>query len=220
MIASNPVALVKIPLTAASVPVRLSFAPSAIDFGEVLKGDSLVRSIVVHNLSTRSVSFDSVTLAGKPFSLQTSLPTVLGDGDSAAVRVRFAPIAAGVYQDTVRFTYEGLLTRVPVHGISRDPTSAVGHDSSSVPRTFQLAQNFPNPFNPSTEIRYQLAEPGMVRLIVYDLVGQEVGVLVNKYQPAGYYATRFDAKGISSGVYVYRLMAGDFVQSRRTVLIK
>ena len=220
MIASNPVALVKIPLKAASVPVRLSFAPSAIDFGEVLKGDSLVRSIVVHNHSTRSVTLDSASISGKPFSIQSTMPEVLLVGDSVALRVRFAPIAAGVYLDTVRFTYEGLLTRVPVHGISRDPSSAVGFDSSSVPRTFLLAQNFPNPFNPSTEILYQLAEAVVVRLVVFDLLGREVAVLVNQSQPAGYYAIRFDVKALSSGVYVYRLIAGDFLQSRKMMLMQ
>ena len=100
-------------------------------------------------------------------------------------------------------------------------------DRSSVPTTFAVDQNFPNPFNPTTVIRYRIAGTGSrgggttdVRLVVYDLVGREVALLVNEQQSPGSYEARFDAAGLPSGVYLYRLTAGTFVQTNKMVLIK
>lgn len=88
------------------------------------------------------------------------------------------------------------------------------------PDGFALAQNYPNPFNPATVLRYTLPVAGSVRLAVYDLLGREVAVLVDETQAPGTYAATFDAAGLSSGVYVYRLTAGSFVQARRMMLVK
>jgi hypothetical protein len=83
-----------------------------------------------------------------------------------------------------------------------------------------LAQNYPNPFNPSTTITYELPGSSMVTLSVYDLLGHEVSVLVNERREAGHHDVRFDASGVAAGVYLYRLQAGGFVQTRKLLLIK
>jgi hypothetical protein len=88
------------------------------------------------------------------------------------------------------------------------------------PATFALLQNYPNPFNPITRLKYSVAQPGMVKLTVYDLLGQEVAILVNQHQPAGSYEVMFDASHLASGIYVYRLEAGSFVASKKLVLIR
>ena len=80
---------------------------------------------------------------------------------------------------------------------------------------FQLHENYPNPFNPSTTIRYELPKASIVRLSVYDILGREVSVLVNERKNAGAYQVKFDAAGLASGLYLYRLTAGSFVQTRR-----
>jgi len=85
---------------------------------------------------------------------------------------------------------------------------------------FQLQQNYPNPFNPSTHIRFSVQGSGFVTLKVYDILGREVRALVNdKLQPGSYEVT-FDAEGLASGVYVYRLTAGEFTQTKRMVLMR
>jgi hypothetical protein len=91
---------------------------------------------------------------------------------------------------------------------------------SSFPSTFSLHQNFPNPFNPSTTIRFELPVETMVRLQVYNVTGQLVTTLVNDVRSAGEHQVTFDASNLASGVYVYRLAAGDFVQTRTMSLIK
>ena len=88
------------------------------------------------------------------------------------------------------------------------------------PSEFTLFQNYPNPFNPSTRIKYQVSSISQVSLKVYDLLGREVATLVNEYKPAGSYEANFDAKGLSSGIYFYKLQAGSFVQTRKMVLLK
>jgi len=90
----------------------------------------------------------------------------------------------------------------------------------AIPKTFALRQNYPNPFNPSTTIQYDLPTNKMVSLRVYDLLGREVVTLVEKRQEAGSYQVVFDAVNLPSGIYFYRLTAGDFVSSRKMLLIK
>jgi hypothetical protein len=85
---------------------------------------------------------------------------------------------------------------------------------------YRLSQNYPNPFNPATEIGYELPAASDVRLSVFDLLGREVTLLVNTRQSAGRYTVRFDGAGLASGVYLYRLTAGNSVQMRKMALIR
>jgi hypothetical protein len=99
-------------------------------------------------------------------------------------------------------------------------SAAPSSKGSEVPVTAVLEQNYPNPFNPATTVRYQLGEGGLVRLKVYNLLGQEVASLVNGYREAGTHEVYFDASGMSAGVYLYTLEAGGVVQTQRMTLLK
>jgi hypothetical protein len=88
------------------------------------------------------------------------------------------------------------------------------------PQGFEIQQNYPNPFKPSTTIRYTIARPSYVRLKVFNLLGQEVANLVNENKPAGRYEVRWRPLNLPSGVYLYRLQAGDFVETRKLVLLE
>ncbi len=88
------------------------------------------------------------------------------------------------------------------------------------PKEFKLEQNYPNPFNPSTVISYQLPVVSNITLKVYDILGSEVITLVNEQQEPGYYEVQFNAANIASGMYVYRLQAGDFISVKKMLLIK
>ena len=85
---------------------------------------------------------------------------------------------------------------------------------------FSLHQNYPNPFNPSTTIKYDLPKTSRVRLAVYDVLGREVVVLVNEKKDARVHEVKFDGSNSASGVYFYRIQAGDFVATRRLLLLK
>jgi hypothetical protein len=88
------------------------------------------------------------------------------------------------------------------------------------PVAISLSQNYPNPFNPSTTIRYGLPQRSHVTLTVFNTLGQQVATLVQGEQEGGYHEAVFDASGLASGVYLYRLQAGEFVQTRKLVLVR
>ena len=92
--------------------------------------------------------------------------------------------------------------------------------SNRKPEQNALQQNYPNPFNPTTVVSYQLSVASEVRLVVYDLLGQEVAVLVNGQQEAGSHSIPFDGSALSSGLYLYRLEAGLFRQTKSMMLLK
>ncbi|HVO74134.1 MAG TPA: CotH kinase family protein [Ignavibacteriaceae bacterium] len=85
---------------------------------------------------------------------------------------------------------------------------------------YQLSQNYPNPFNPSTQIKYSLPKSGFVSLKVYNILGQEVRTLFEGYQSSGNYILTFDGSGLASGVYLYRLIAENYVETKKLVLLK
>ncbi len=88
------------------------------------------------------------------------------------------------------------------------------------PLTFQLEQNYPNPFNPSTKICYSIPQQGNVTLKVYDVLGNEIASLVNEERPAGNYEVDFNASSLSSGVYLYKLQSGTFVESKKMIVLR
>ena len=101
--------------------------------------------------------------------------------------------------------------------------TAVGSETVELlPKGFSLSQNYPNPFNPSTNITYNLADREFVTLKVYDLLGNEVAILVNEEKPAGSYNVPFsmDKLKLSSGTYFYRLQAGNFIETKKMILLK
>jgi hypothetical protein len=94
------------------------------------------------------------------------------------------------------------------------------NDKEELPTTYALEQNYPNPFNPTTVIGCQLPVAGMVKLVMYDLLGREVTVLVDEHKEPGKYKFTFDAKGLASGMYIYRMTAGEFTAVKKMVLVK
>ena len=85
---------------------------------------------------------------------------------------------------------------------------------------FQLKQNYPNPFNPSTTIKYSIPQESHVSLRIYDVLGREIVTLVNREQKAGYYEVDWNAVNNSSGVYFYKIQAGDFVDTKKMILLR
>ncbi len=102
---------------------------------------------------------------------------------------------------------------------SGNPVS-VNNGQGSIPLSYKLSQNFPNPFNPRTEITYDIPKASQVELSVFDETGRELKKLVSGYKQPGSYKTAFDGSNYSSGLYFYRLEAGDFSQTRKMILIK
>jgi hypothetical protein len=90
----------------------------------------------------------------------------------------------------------------------------------TAPSVYSLEQNFPNPFNPSTKINFSIAESGIVKIVVYNMLGQEVSLLLNGFEEAGQHTITFDASSLTSGVYFYKLETSNYIQTRKMILAK
>ncbi len=148
----------------------------------------------------------------------TSVGTWLGNGilenllriDSFQLTYQPGAFPTGI----IYFDDLHLLSNIQV-GIDEQPAWV-----ETVPDKFTLEQNYPNPFNPLTSISYSLPIRTQVKIVVYNTLGQAVKTLISEEQPAGYYQLQFDASDLASGLYIYQIQAGDFVQSRKMMLIK
>ena len=103
--------------------------------------------------------------------------------------------------------------------------SAMGIESDLIPGQYSLHQNYPNPFNPVTTLRYDLPENGLVNIIIYDMLGRQVKTLINHTQDAGYRSVIWDAtndygKPVSAGIYLYQIQAGEYISTKKMVLLK
>jgi hypothetical protein len=93
-------------------------------------------------------------------------------------------------------------------------------NNSKIPTNYSLSQNFPNPFNPETSIRYSIPKQSHVTIKVFDILGREVTTLVNEEKNVGNYEVKFNSKKIASGIYFYRIQAGDFLSTKKMTVLK
>lgn len=113
----------------------------------------------------------------------------------------------------------GLQTRRPNICLLLSPLTGV-INQNTVPEQYSLSQNYPNPFNPETRINYSIPKAGFVSIKIFDMLGRQVAGLVNDYKKAGNYITEFNASGLSSGVYYYKMVSGDFSDIKKMIVVK
>jgi hypothetical protein len=147
-------------------------------------------------------------------------------GDSAdIIRLKFVPrksVSATAVQFRRAKLYNESTAEIPVTRLSNAQViiTSVAEKKPVIPVSFELGQNYPNPFNPVTTISYTVAKAGMVSLDVYNILGQQVAILVSEYQRPHTYSAQWDASKFSSGVYFYRLRASGFLDTKKMILIR
>jgi hypothetical protein len=104
--------------------------------------------------------------------------------------------------------------------IGASSVSGIEDENYFIPDKFVLYQSYPNPFNPSTTIKYSIPNSDVVSLRVFDILGREVEILVDEYKAAGSYSIEFNASKFASGVYFYQLRSGEFVESKKMILLR
>ena len=192
-------------------PVKYEFVEARELDGNLLKSDSSQETLFLSsNRTPGQVDIGAVKVDGQGAS-----------GDGKLVELVFRTSGAPVPSDFK--VSESVL--VGLDGSVDLLTHAEIGDLKPLPDRFSLEQNMPNPFNPSTVIGYELPEAGPVRLAVYNLLGQEVRVLVNETRDAGSFTATWDGtdalgRRVASGIYLYRIQAGSFSASRRMLLLK
>ena len=167
------------------------------------------RIIVSGGLSTVEV-YDPVT---NTWVTKSDMPTARGYLSSSTVDGKIYAIGGRHGSVTVATVEE--------YDPSSDLTSVEGvSEATAVPSGFALSQNYPNPFNPSTTIKFYLPKSAFVTLKIFDILGKEITTLVNEKKSSGEYTINWNAEGLSSGIYLYKLKAGEFVETRKLVLQK
>jgi len=171
------------------------------EFSDIEKWITLSKGIVKQDVGYVDASF---VVSGGPYKIAAD----------QTLKVAFA-VAAGDNLADLRNVIKQSRTQY------RSVVSVEKQDYT-VPTEFALQQNYPNPFNPETTISYQLAKAEQVTLKIYDVLGREVAMLINEYQQAGRYNSQFSILNsqLTSGVYLYRLVAGGFVQTKKMILLK
>jgi hypothetical protein len=169
---------------------------------------------------TLNISSNPLFVAGDSlFRLQTGSPCI-GRGRMSA-EVAGIALTAPTYDFLGNTRMNPTASPWPDIGAIESPLSDGVDDSpEEIPTEFALSQNFPNPFNPSTTIRYALPASANVKLTIHDLLGREIAVLVDEEQQAGWKDITWNAAGISSGVYFYKVQAGTFTETKKMILMK
>jgi hypothetical protein len=143
-------------------------------------------------------------------------PYTLGHMDAVVTSSGDSVIAFAVANDFESSTTGG---QIQVYRNKLGFTTAVTNQSQA-PEGFRLLQNYPNPCNPATNLEFRISTPEFVSLKVYDILGREVSTLVHEVKMPGTYTAKFDASGLASGVYLYRLEAGTFAETRKLILLR
>ncbi|MBS4028348.1 MAG: T9SS type A sorting domain-containing protein [Ignavibacteriales bacterium] len=152
--------------------------------------------------------------------------TALGDNTNAqatyqAMESRARTLDGTMVDNLHKLVFETPLGKMQTVNNSNTLSKQTGTQTpSEKPKVFALEQNFPNPFNPVTVIRYQLPVNSVVQLKIYDVLGKEVTTLVNGYEEAGYKSVEFDASKLSSGIYFYKMVAGKYVATKKLAVMK
>jgi hypothetical protein len=176
-------------------------------------------TVTIANNGFDTLKIASITSSNSVFTVNPTTK-ILAPGQSFTDTIRFAPTAlfgaaakiiilsnAPTSPDTISVSGTGS----PITGVD---------ETGNQPKAYALSQNFPNPFNPTTQLKYSIKENGLVTLKVYDVLGQEVATLFVGQQTAGDYTATFDGSKLASGIYFYRLQAGSFSQTKKMILMK
>ena len=187
-----------------------------------------VPSVKLYDKSVKFTASVSPTPSGGTLTLSflnksnnNLLDTLTSFPDSLRLRVK---ATGGVTSGSYTITVLGKGPNgTPVHqrtiSLSVTPVG-LSTNENEVPKDFYLYQNFPNPFNPSTQIRFDLAKSGLVTLDVYDITGRKISELVNENLNAGRHNVEFNASELSSGIYFYRIVTPEFTSIRKMILVK
>jgi hypothetical protein len=219
--------MAKIPLSGSSPYPKMVLSVSSLDFGNVRKDTVSKKTIVVKNTSINKLRIDSLKTKSAQFTVESfTSPVFVTKKDSAIFVVTFKADTLRKYNDTLNI-YSNQQTPIVFAALSGSGTlTSVLFSDNQMPTVYELNQNFPNPFNPSTTLRYGLPNNSTVSLKIYNVLGQQVASLVNGEQSAGWQGVIWNAN-VSSGVYLYRLEAVDlvnpnnrFVQVKKMILLK
>jgi len=212
--------------------VSATFSPStaSMNFGTVNTNQTKKDSVVVTNHGNVDLIITAVTSSNSTFTVTPTTGTIAAEA-SKKFYITFAPTAGGAQNGKITFT-DNASTQDTIAVTGNGNLVSVENLGNALPQAYQLHENYPNPFNPSTTIQYDLPKQSVVTLKIYTVLGQEVATLVDSHQAAGYHQILWTGKSdggnlVSSGVYIIRMFAkadgsgnDSFTQVKKMLMLK
>ncbi len=201
---------------------ELNVLPLKVNFDSTIIGKIETENIFLANSGNALLNIDSITISDSRFSINSNINSIQSYS-SHKIKLEFNPDSIKNYTASLKFYSGAGIKEVLLTGIGKDNTVDVENEVNA-PLNYSLEQNYPNPFNPSTIIKWQSPIASWQSLIVYDVLGNEIAILVNGYREAGNHQIEFNPASIkhlsSSGVYFYRLLAGSYVETKKMAYLK
>jgi hypothetical protein len=219
----NPEILIPVIMHVKAAAIGVS--PNSLVLDTVFVNQQTSGGVHIYNQGTANLIVSDI-VSSHPYFNANPTQLSLSPGDSQAVTVTFAPTSIGYHSGMLKIAsndpFLDTLT-VDLEGVAEEEVGI--SDAQQQPADFALAQNYPNPFNPGTTIRYQLPQAAEVKLVIYNVLGQQVCTLVNTQREAGYHQAVWDGHNntgveVGSGVYITVFEAGTFRQVRKMILMK
>lgn len=209
-----------VPVTGRSPLPVLTSSVVSLNFGNVIIGGAKILQFTLSNSTVNPVEIDAIANTNPQFFVEPADGVIAPNG-SLTVTAMFAPSVAGTVVDTILVVSNATVSplNIPIAGTGGTSADVV-KPAEDVPVAYALEQNYPNPFNPTTDITFALPQAGHVVLQVLDLLGREIATVSDGWQDAGIHRVRFNAAGLSSGIYLYRLRAGAFTAARKMAILK
>lgn len=182
--------------------------------GDLVAGDKIwSRDVTFPQYSPLDVEYK--------YGANWGLPTNQGgnDNEGGVGNNHWIHMLPNMLSATVQNVWGTMATQANPHPLV-NVVLGVANELPGIPETYALAQNFPNPFNPSTSIRFSIPEAGFVTLKIFSTLGEEVASVLSEYKNAGNYEVNFDASKLTSGVYIYKITSGNFTASKKMMLMK
>jgi len=201
---------------------NLVVVPSPINFDTVAVGSSKTMDITFFNVINSlydSIRIDNIFCQNSQIEISQHA-LMLTPAGKYVIGITLSPKSTGYFSDSLLLETNIGEYNIRIEGLIIDSTASAVTEESSLPMEYSLSQSHPNPFNPSTQITYSIPKTIDVTLKVYDVIGREIAVLVNERKPAGEYSVTWDAVGIPTGVYFYRIVAGEYIETKKMVVIR
>ncbi len=180
-----------------------------------MNGDQIYYQLVAYSAGKEvlRIAAENSALDTVAFVKAVDLLNALGGKDTMMVNITILATSSN--------SSEPLVSSVDTLHVTLVNGIVTGVEDKLVPRKFFVSQNYPNPFNPTTTIRFGLQKEASVNLKIYNILGQEVAVLIhNQVMKAGVYNVNFNASNLASGIYIYRLISGNHVVAKKMMLLK
>jgi hypothetical protein len=191
----------------------------SITFPTVKLGQWKDTTVTITNMGTDTLKIKSITSTKSYFGVRPTALTI-APGQSKADTIRLTPDSIGVRSGLLLFASNDAMSPDTVAVSGNGWTTRITQFGNEIPTAFILYQNYPNPFNPTTAISFSLPYKSFVSLKVFDRLGREVSVVLSEELPAGGYSRQWNALGLPSGMYFYRLQAGSFTETKKLLLLR